>query len=231
MKLRFAAALAAAAVLLAPVALAQTGGADQEAIAKRLVAAAGIHEGDLVMVWGGTRDFALLEDIAIQTRARGAFPLVTLWSQKMAHDMYAKVPARFDSQAPALTLKLADAITALISVDADIDPRASTTTSRPRAGRRRQRPASTSTRSCCPARSVSSTWAAACSRTRATQCSMGSRNRSSPGCSGRLSLPTPHRCRRPAPLSRPPWGRAASSTSPTLTARTSRCGSKAGRPS
>jgi leucyl aminopeptidase (aminopeptidase T) len=49
MRLRFAAALAAAAVLLAPVALAQTGGVDQEAIAKRLVAAAGIHEGDLEM--------------------------------------------------------------------------------------------------------------------------------------------------------------------------------------
>ena len=108
MKLRFAAALAAAAVLLAPVALAQTGGADQEAIAKRLVAAAGIHEGDLVMVCGGTRDFALLEDIAIQTRATGAHPLVTLWSQRIAHDMFAKAPERYDSQPPALNLKLAE---------------------------------------------------------------------------------------------------------------------------
>jgi len=122
MKLRFAAAFAAAAVLLAPVALAQTGGVDQEAIAKRLVAAAGIHEGDLVMVWGGTRDFGLLEDIAIQSRAVGAHPLLTLWSQKLAHDTFTKVPERYDSQAPAMSQKLAETITALISVDLEMDP-------------------------------------------------------------------------------------------------------------
>ena len=39
-----------------------------------------------------------------------------------AHDMYAKVPERYDSQPPGLELKLAETITALISVDADIDP-------------------------------------------------------------------------------------------------------------
>ena len=122
MKLRFAAALAAAAVLLAPVALAQTGGVDQEAIAKRLVAAAGIHEGDLVMVWGGTRDFGLLEDVVIQTHAVGAHPLLTLWSQRLAHDTFTKAPERYDSQPPVLNQKLAETITALISVDLEMDP-------------------------------------------------------------------------------------------------------------
>ena len=124
MRLRLAAALALAlaATLLPLPAPAQTGDGDREAIAKRLVAAAGIHEGDLVMVWGGTRDFGLLEDITIQARATGAQTLLTLWSQRLEHDTYTRVPERFDTQPSALWLKLADTITALVSVDADIDP-------------------------------------------------------------------------------------------------------------
>lgn len=124
MRLRIPAALAAAlaVALSTPAILAQP--LDQEAVAKRLVAAAGIHEGDLVMVWGGVRDFGLLENIAIHTRAAGAHPLVTLWSQRMAHDMFAKTPERYDSQSPAMSLKLAEMLTALISVEIDWDPAA-----------------------------------------------------------------------------------------------------------
>jgi leucyl aminopeptidase (aminopeptidase T) len=126
MRLRTAAApaLALAASLLAPGIFAQTGGVDQEPIAKRLVAAAGIHEGDLVGVWGGVRDFGLLEEVAIHARAAGAHPLVVLASQRMAHDMFAKVPERYDTQAPALGLKLADTFGAVISVEIDWDPTA-----------------------------------------------------------------------------------------------------------
>jgi aminopeptidase len=126
MSLRTATALGLAltASFLAPGLFAQTGAVDQEAIAKRLVAAAGIHEGDLVWVWGGVRDVGLLEDIAIHTRAAGAFPLVSLGSQKMAHDMFTKVPERYDAQAPALGLKLAETFGALISVEIDWDPAA-----------------------------------------------------------------------------------------------------------
>jgi leucyl aminopeptidase (aminopeptidase T) len=115
-----AAALAVAAVLSVPVVLAQP--TDQAAIARRLVAAAGLHEGDLVMVWGGTRDFALLEELVLQARASGAETILTLTSQKIERDGYTKVPERFDSRPPVLWLKMADTITALFSVDADIDP-------------------------------------------------------------------------------------------------------------
>jgi leucyl aminopeptidase (aminopeptidase T) len=115
-----AAALAVAAVFCVPVALAQP--ADQAAIAKRLVAAAGLHEGDLVMVWGGVGNFGLLEEIVLETRALGAHPLLTLWSQRLAHDTYTRVPERFDAQAPVMNMKLAEMLTALISVDIDMDP-------------------------------------------------------------------------------------------------------------
>jgi len=117
---RLALAVSVAFLMFGPAVVAQN--VDQEAIAKRLVAAAGIHEGDLVLVFGGVRDVGLLEDIAIQTRATGAFPLLALWSQRLSHDMYAKVPERFDSQPPAMDLKLAEMLTAVISVDIESEP-------------------------------------------------------------------------------------------------------------
>lgn len=120
MRKNAAAIVGLVAALSTPALLAQP--RDQEAIAKRLVAAAGVHEGDLVMVWGGTREVGLLEDIAIQTRAAGAHPLVTLWSPRMAHDFYTKVPERYDGQAPAFSLKLAEMLNALIYVELDFDP-------------------------------------------------------------------------------------------------------------
>ncbi len=126
MRLRTAAALALTVALAAVPTLAQAPGVDREGIAKRLVSAAGIHEGDLVLVVGGVHDSGLLEDIAIHTRAAGAHPLVVLGSQRMSHDMFTKVPDRYDTQAPALGLKLADIFGALISVEIDFDPAALT---------------------------------------------------------------------------------------------------------
>jgi leucyl aminopeptidase (aminopeptidase T) len=91
---------------------------DYEALAQKLVTqCANIHEGDYVLVTGGLRDFELLEDIAVHIRKVGAFPLVTLNSDRMWRRGFDDVPAKYDSQSMEFELKLAGLITAQIDVD------------------------------------------------------------------------------------------------------------------
>ena len=91
---------------------------DYEALAQKLVTqCANIHEGDLVLVTGGVRDSELLEDIAVHVRKVGAFPLVSLNSERMLRRMLEDVPAKYVSQTPELDLKLAGLITAQIDVE------------------------------------------------------------------------------------------------------------------
>lgn len=78
---------------------------------------AGIHEGEIVLVTGSVRDAELLEDIAVQVRKAGAFPLVTIGSDRLTRRMYTDVDAKYDSQEPKLDLKLFGMIDAIISVD------------------------------------------------------------------------------------------------------------------
>jgi leucyl aminopeptidase (aminopeptidase T) len=92
-------------------------GADLEAAARKVVLqCAGITEGEIVLVSGSVRDIEFLENIAVNVRAQGAFPLLTVYSNRLNHRMYADVPARYDSQTPDLDLKLARIITAAIDV-------------------------------------------------------------------------------------------------------------------
>jgi leucyl aminopeptidase (aminopeptidase T) len=91
---------------------------DYDALAQKLVTqCASIHEGDLVLVTGGVRDIELLENIAVHIRRVGAFPLVSLYSERMFRRMLEDVPAKYDAQSPALALQLAGLITAEIDVD------------------------------------------------------------------------------------------------------------------
>jgi leucyl aminopeptidase (aminopeptidase T) len=94
------------------------GGADSAALAEKLVTQnAGIHEGDLVLISGGVRDVELLENIAVEVRKLGAFPLVTLDSERMIRRMYDHVPAKYDSQTQDFALKLTSLVTAVITID------------------------------------------------------------------------------------------------------------------
>ena len=96
----------------------KTTGMDYEALAQKLVTqCANIHEGDYVLVTGGLRDFELLEDIAVHVRKVGAFPLVSLYSDRMWRRSFDDVPAKYDSRSNEFELKLAGLITAQIDVD------------------------------------------------------------------------------------------------------------------
>jgi leucyl aminopeptidase (aminopeptidase T) len=88
------------------------------ALAQNLVnQCANINEGDLVIVTGGVRDIGLLEDIAVSVRKLGAFPLLTVGSDRMTRLMYVDVPVEYDSQTPQFGMRLAEIANAIISVE------------------------------------------------------------------------------------------------------------------
>ena len=86
-------------------------------LAEKLVSqCANIHEDDIVLINGGVRDVELLEDIATHVRKLGAFPLVTLGSDRMNRLYFDEVPAKYDTKVPELDIKLAAMITARIGL-------------------------------------------------------------------------------------------------------------------
>ncbi len=95
---------------------------DLEQLAERLVnQSAGIKEGELVLVSGGAQDQELLENIAVHVRKVGAFPQVALSSDRMTKRLFFDVPAKFDTQADALGLKLAENFDTVITVISNMD--------------------------------------------------------------------------------------------------------------
>jgi hypothetical protein len=93
------------------------------AIAAKLVEqCAGIKEGDIVSITGGVKDAELLEDLAVEVRRRGAFPLLGFGSDRLNRKMFDEVPEKYDSQTNQLALKLAGMVTARISVPSAENP-------------------------------------------------------------------------------------------------------------
>jgi leucyl aminopeptidase (aminopeptidase T) len=96
---------------------------DYAAIASKLVEqCAGIKEGDIVQISGGVKDAELLEDIAVEVRRRGAFPLLTFSSDRLSRKIFDQVPEKYDSQINQLALNLAGMVTARISVPSGENP-------------------------------------------------------------------------------------------------------------
>jgi leucyl aminopeptidase (aminopeptidase T) len=91
---------------------------DNETLAQKLVnQCAAIHEGEFVLISGGSKNLELLEDIAVNVRKLGAFPLITIGSDRLTRRMLTEVPEKYDSQKPELDLKLLSFVTTVISVD------------------------------------------------------------------------------------------------------------------
>jgi leucyl aminopeptidase (aminopeptidase T) len=96
----------------------QPKGTSLDALAQKLVTqCADIKEGEIVLITGSVRDERLLEDIAIHVRKVGAFPLISISSDRLTRRMYIDVPMKFDSQKSEWDVKLADIVNVIISVD------------------------------------------------------------------------------------------------------------------
>ncbi len=75
-----------------------------ETLAQKLVTQCGaIKEGEIVMVIGSVRDNELLEDIVVNVRKQGAFPLLVIGSDRMTRRMFTEVPVKYDTQTPEWT--------------------------------------------------------------------------------------------------------------------------------
>jgi aminopeptidase len=91
---------------------------ENETLAKKLVTqCANIHEGEVVMINGGTNDFDLLEDIVINIGKLGAYPLLTVGSDRLTRRWFTEVPSKYDSRVPESDLKLFGFVDAVINVD------------------------------------------------------------------------------------------------------------------
>src|SRR5687768_17087580 len=70
---------------------------DTDAIARTIVTQnLGITEGEKVLIFGPLREIHLLEDLAFHVRNVGAFPLVTITSDRMM-ERANEVPSRYDA--------------------------------------------------------------------------------------------------------------------------------------
>lgn len=77
-----------------------------------------IKEGEIVQVAGAPGDAPLLEEIAIAVRKRGAWPIITMWSESAEKNFIANVPATFDAKTNAADLALAKIVNAVIVIPA-----------------------------------------------------------------------------------------------------------------
>jgi leucyl aminopeptidase (aminopeptidase T) len=69
---------------------------------------AGVREGEIVLVNGSDEDLPLLEDIAIEVMKVGGHPLVSVNTREYNRRSYDEVPAKYDAQSAALSLKLVE---------------------------------------------------------------------------------------------------------------------------
>ncbi len=93
---------------------------DNDDIAKKLVIqCTHVKEGDIVWIAGGDKQAELLEDIAIQVRKLGAWPLITISSDRMDRKYFDEVPDKYDSQFPEMQQKILSMVNVYIGLSYD----------------------------------------------------------------------------------------------------------------
>jgi aminopeptidase len=93
---------------------------DFKSVAAKVVdQSAAVREGEIVFISGTDEDLPLLEDIAIQVRKLGGYPLVSVNTTAYNRRTYDEVPAKFDSQPARLPMKLAELVDVFISTESN----------------------------------------------------------------------------------------------------------------
>lgn len=114
----FAATFSMFSVIIAtPSARADAPAVDLNVVAKGVVQVAQVKENEIVVLTSDPANFTFLEDLAVAVRARGAFPLIWVTSDRLNQRLYSEVPAKYDSQAPLLQISLYKMADAWIQVD------------------------------------------------------------------------------------------------------------------
>jgi leucyl aminopeptidase (aminopeptidase T) len=70
-----------------------------------------------VVIYGGVRDMELLENLYTHTRAVGAFPMLSMGSDRLVKRYYQDVPTKYDSQRPEFDMALTEVIDVQISIE------------------------------------------------------------------------------------------------------------------
>lgn len=107
--------------VVALCALVSTAAADPNTadLAERVVGkTANVKEGEIVQISGGPQDIAFLEDLAVAVRKRGAFPIITFWSESAEKKLIAVLPEKYDGQLQANEMALAKIINVRIVLPA-----------------------------------------------------------------------------------------------------------------
>lgn len=89
---------------------------DLEQLAQRLVSNAAVKEGEIVLISGRGHDAELMENIAVETRKLGAFPMVEYSSDRLSKRLFFDVPEKYDTQTNATGMKLAKMVNVSIQL-------------------------------------------------------------------------------------------------------------------
>jgi len=90
---------------------------DLEQLAQRLVTqSAAVKEGELVYITGRAQDAELLENIAVNVRKLGAFPIIEYGSDRLSKRLFFDVPERYDAQANKIGAELAKIVDVSINL-------------------------------------------------------------------------------------------------------------------
>jgi aminopeptidase len=90
---------------------------DLNAISSKLTQIAGVRENDIVLLTSDATNYPFLEDLAVQVRAAGGFPIINVTSDNLNERLFTEVPAKYDSQPNVAILGLYKMISSQINVD------------------------------------------------------------------------------------------------------------------
>jgi len=120
---RVVAGTVAATLLLSVAAQAQSTGQTRQLAHHIVVDVDNAKPGDVVLITTTVQNMTLVEDLMIELRKAGAWPITFIQSDRANLAYYSEDPPSYDSQPPANSLRLATIITSQINIDEEQDPR------------------------------------------------------------------------------------------------------------
>ncbi len=97
---------------------------DMEKIAKKVVnQCMNIKEDEIILVKGGLHNFELVENIAVNVRKKGAFPVIMTDTDRLRKRILEEVDVEHLKKTPSYYLKWLGDIDGVIGIDSQLDPR------------------------------------------------------------------------------------------------------------